>query len=185
MIKVEFVKLDERAVLPTKHHASDAGVDLSLIEEIKIYPGDSVIAGTGIGWVTDESIVMLVKSRSGLAFNYGVEASNAGVIDSDYRGEIKVKLYNTSEKPMTLLAGMRIAQGVILAIPKIEITTISDGERGDKGFGSSDSIFTKEELSKLRGELRYDSLTEEYVTPEGARFSKYKLKRYHKLRGTR
>ena len=190
---VEFVKLDEKAVLPVKHHESDAGVDLSSLEDVKIFPGDSVIVGTGIGWITEERLTMIVKSRSGMAFKYGIEASNAGVIDRDYRGEIKVKLYNTSDRPVQIFAGDRVAQGVILAIPKIEITTLSDGDRGDKGFGSSDDnssddredngiILAEKDMWLLgNGNLEYNITTDTYLAIDGTQFSRDKIETYRKL----
>jgi dUTP pyrophosphatase len=75
-----------------------------------------------------------------MAFNFGVEASGAGVIDQAFRGEIKVKLYNNSDRPYMITKGDRIAQGIILELPLIdviEIQELSDSDRGTNGFGSS------------------------------------------------
>ena len=83
---------------------------------------------------------MMINSRSGLACNHGIEASNAGIIDSLYRNEIKVKLYNNGEKPYVVAKGDRIAQGIIFELPIVEVKEvleISASTRGANGFGSS------------------------------------------------
>jgi dUTP pyrophosphatase len=83
---------------------------------------------------------MIIKGRSGLSVNNGIECCNAGVIDSSYRGSITVRLYNASPFHYDVHKGDRIAQGVIILVPVVEIqeaSELSESTRGDKGLGSS------------------------------------------------
>ena len=138
----KFKRLYEDSILPTFKHPEDAGLDLYAHYGCTIPVGEAVIFGTGVAWEppNDRKYFMEVKSRSGLAFNHGVEASNAGVVDSLFRGEIKVKLYNNSKKPYAVAKGDRIAQGIIFELPVVEVkeaVELTDSTRGANGFGSS------------------------------------------------
>jgi dUTP pyrophosphatase len=144
-MKIGFKKLYEDALIPRYSNELDVGIDLYAQVGCTIHAGKTAILGTGVAW---EPIVwtsgtkpcMIVKSRSGLAFNHTIEASGAGVIDSSFRGEIKVKLYNNSDRPYIVMKGDRIAQGIILELPMVdvlEVTELSDTARGANGFGSS------------------------------------------------
>ena len=84
-------------------------------------------------------ISLIVKSRSGKAFNEHLEVTNAGVIDQDYRGNFKIKLYNNGTKDIRLKQGDKVAQGLIIIQPKLVGVDLlnPDSERGNKGFGSS------------------------------------------------
>lgn len=148
-MKVGFKKMHPDAMIPSQggENTFNAGLDLCALYDLTIQPKMWAIMDTGIAWdgmamcTQYEQPVMIVKSRSGMAFNEGVEASNAGVIDASYQGSIKVKLYNMSEKPFTIKKAQRIAQGIVYMIPNVfpyEITDFSgDTPRGENGFGST------------------------------------------------
>jgi dUTP pyrophosphatase len=144
-----FKKLNEKATIPSFGHGDDTnyGVDFySCLEKIVVIPPNgSASIPTGIAWQPIEvpynhKAGMLIKSRSGLAIKNGVEASNAGVIDQGYTGEIFIKLYNYGTRDFVVENGMRIAQGIIEVAPKyaiIEVNELEETFRGDRGIGSS------------------------------------------------
>lgn len=147
---VFFKRFQETAIIPTYGHDdnTNAGVDLYSCEEVLIPAGSQYVVNTGIGWDPSDltiydngcKVVMVVNSRSGLAFKEGIEASNAGIIDESYRGEIKVLLHNSSVSDYLVKVGDRIAQGLILYMPLVtirETKVLSDTDRGGKGFGST------------------------------------------------
>jgi dUTP pyrophosphatase len=146
--KVLFKKNTPKAIIPTKAHDTDAGLDFYSVENRKIYPHTYEIIDTGISWEPTEGllrclspfgIVLKLEPRSGLACKHGLE-KGAGVIDQDYRGSIKVKLFNQSDIPYEVKEGDKICQGLVLPIIKvlaIESTELSETIRGKKGFGSS------------------------------------------------
>lgn len=139
-IKVIFERLTETATIPCKKGENEAGFDLFADEAVILKPGDWATVSTGIAWEpSTPHCYMQIKGRSGMAFMYGVESTNAGVIDSTYRGEIKVRVFNTSDKEYTILRGDRVAQGIILPLPKITVVEgkVGSSERGTNGFGSS------------------------------------------------
>ena len=141
---VKVKKLDARATLPTYGSPQAAGADLYALidgESLMIGAGETVLVGTGLSVEIPEGYVGLIYARSGLATKKGLAPANkVGVIDADYRGEIKVALYNQSGKEQTILAGERIAQFVIapyLTAQFEESDTLSDTARGAGGFGST------------------------------------------------
>ena len=141
---VKVKKIDSRAILPTYGSAQAAGADLYALLEadtLEIAAGQTVLVGTGLTLEIPEGYVGLVYARSGLATKKGLAPANkVGVIDSDYRGEIKVALYNQSSIPQTISAGERIAQLVIapyLSAVFEEADELSDTLRGAGGFGST------------------------------------------------
>lgn len=142
-MKVSVKKLNDRAVVPTYGSPFSAGGDLYSAEEseVVIGPGKTAMIGTGLAMEIPEGYVGLVYARSGLATKRGLAPANkVGVIDSDYRGEIKVALYNQSDAPQAVAAGERIAQIVIAPFLHAEYEvkeTLSDTERGEGGFGST------------------------------------------------
>ena len=133
----------ETAVLPRRATDGSAGYDLSadLDAPVTIAPGESRLLPTGIGVVLPEQTAGLVFGRSGLGARYGIVPSNAvGVIDWDFRGEIRVPLRNQSAEPYTVQPGERIAQMVIVPVLTPELTLTDDlgsTARGENGFGSS------------------------------------------------
>ena len=141
---VKVKKLDERAVLPTYGSAFAAGADLYALLQgasLSVAAGETVLIGTGLSVEIPEGYVGLIYARSGLATKKGLAPANkVGVIDADYRGEIKVALFNQSGKEQTILAGERIAQLVIapfLSVTYEEAEELSSTDRGAGGFGST------------------------------------------------
>ena len=140
-MKVKIKKLDEKAVVPSYASAGAAGADLYAVEG-KIVPAGQVVRfGTGISVELPTDTVGLVFARSGLATKRNLAPANkVGVVDSDYRGEIIVALHNFGMKDEEIVAGVRIAQLVIMPYYTAEFE-ISDElgvtARGDGGFGST------------------------------------------------
>ena len=137
-------RLDERARLPTRAHDGDAGLDLHALEDAVLSPGARASVPTGIAVEIPPGQAGLVLPRSGLAARHGISVVNApGLIDSGYRGEVRVLLLNTDrEQPFQVTAGDRIAQLVLVSVelPElIEVESLSDSQRGTGGFGSSGS----------------------------------------------
>ena len=142
MSELPFKRLDENATLPVRAYAGDAGLDLSAAERVELAPGARAIVGTGLAVAIPEGHAGFVQPRSGLAANHGITIVNTpGLVDSGYRGELKVILLNTDpEQTFVVEPGMRIAQLVVVpvATPQpVEVTELPDTERGEKGFGSS------------------------------------------------
>lgn len=137
--KVLVKRLDESATIPTKAHEHDAGWDLYANESTYIIPNHRRTVSTGISLEIPEGYVGLIWPRSGLAVKNGIDVF-AGVIDSGYRGEIKVCLYNSSDNSVKLNAEDRVAQIIIQKLPNIEmleVQDLQDSNRGEGGFGSS------------------------------------------------
>ena len=137
-------KLNEKAVLPCRATPGSAGLDLyaCLSSPVVIAPGERELIPTGIAIdLPNSGVVGLVYARSGLAIKKGITLSNCvGVIDSDYKGELKIGLINTSKEPYTLENGDRIAQLVIAPILCPEpfwVEELEVSERGEDGFGST------------------------------------------------
>jgi dUTP pyrophosphatase len=142
MIEVPVQRLREDAVVPTQAYSGDAGLDLAACEHVVIPPGDRAVVGTGLAVAIPEGYAGLVMPRSGLAVRHGLGKVNSpGLIDSGYRGEVRVVLLNTDRlEPFTVEPGMRIAQLVIVPVPGLEIVEVDElptSERGVRGFGSS------------------------------------------------
>ena len=141
-MELRFTKLNDAAVVPTRAHPGDAGLDLYSTEIAHLGPGERWAVGTGIAVEIPEGHAGLVLPRSGLAREHGIALVNSpGLIDAGYRGEIRVLLLNTDPaETVRIEAGARIAQllvtPVVIADP-VEATELSDSARGDGGFGSS------------------------------------------------
>ncbi len=143
-MELKIKKLNNKAKLPVRATSGSAGMDLfaCIDESVTINPGELKIIPTGIAIsLPDNSCAAFLYARSGLGVKHGICLSNGvGVIDSDYRGEIKVGLCNVSDKPYTVCPDERIAQMVIspVIIPElVECDTLDDTKRGEKGFGST------------------------------------------------
>lgn len=134
-------RLYEEALLPTKATEGSAAFDLYAYTEAPLEPCETFKYKTGIALEIPEGRVGLIFPRSGLSTKFGIRLSNCvGVIDSDYRGEIIVALHNDGDESYMINRGDRIAQLMIVDIPKIgieEVTELSDTKRGIGGFGSS------------------------------------------------
>ena len=143
-MELKVTKLHVSAVIPTRAHPGDAGLDLYSIEEAHIGPGERWSVGTGIAVEIPAGHAGLVLPRSGLAREHGISLVNSpGLIDAGYRGELRVLLLNTDrDEPCEIAAGDRIAQLVIIRVDlmqTIEVESLPDSERGVGGFGSSGS----------------------------------------------
>ena len=144
--KIKIKLLSEKAKVPTFGSELAAGADLyALLEDkIMIEPGQTVLVGTGIAIVVPEGYAGLVCARSGLSLKAGLAPANkVGVIDSDYRGEIKVSLHNHSSVPAEVEPGQRIAQLLIvpvLAFDFEEVDELDKTQRGTGGYGSTGSM---------------------------------------------
>ena len=141
-MKLSIARLNDDAVLPSRAHEGDAGLDLYACEAAHIGPGERWSVGTGIAVEIPEGHAGLVLPRSGLAKRHGIGLVNSpGLIDSGYRGEIRVLLLNTDPAEVFRVApGDRIAQLVIAPIAlaePVESEALADSARGDGGFGSS------------------------------------------------
>ncbi|MFA5658306.1 MAG: dUTP diphosphatase [Oscillospiraceae bacterium] len=146
-MKLLIKKLDENAMLPKRATSQSAGADLCacIDSPVTIQPGEIKMLSTGISVEPDDkSVAMLVFARSSLASRHGIALANSvGVIDSDYRGEIKIPLINSGSSPYEITPGERIAQLVVTPVifPEIEETRcLSDTERGEGGFGSTGKL---------------------------------------------
>jgi dUTP diphosphatase len=141
-VRLPVVKLKEGAVLPTRAHEGDAGLDLYACEAAHLGPGERWSVGTGVAVEVPEGHAGLVLPRSGLAREHGIALVNApGLIDAGYRGEVRVLLLNTDPAEVFRVApGERIAQLVVAPIAvaePVEAEALSESGRGDGGFGSS------------------------------------------------
>jgi dUTP pyrophosphatase len=129
-------------VLPARAYAGDAGFDLSACERVELGPGERALVPTGLAVAIPEGYAGFVQPRSGLAAKHGISIVNTpGLVDSGYRGELKVALLNTDRnEAFVVLPGMRIAQLVIVPVPEVdlvEVEELPESERGVRGFGST------------------------------------------------
>jgi dUTP pyrophosphatase len=136
------VRLDPRATLPTRAYSGDAALDLRALEPGSIAPGERAMVATGIAVEIPPGQAGLVLPRSGLAAKHGVALVNApGLIDSGYRGELRVLLLNTDRaEPFVYGAGDRIAQLLLVKLETpepVEVEALTESDRGAGGFGSS------------------------------------------------
>jgi dUTP pyrophosphatase len=144
MTELPMRRLHPDAVLPERAYAGDAGLDLSACERVELGPGERALVGTGLAVAIPEGHAGFVQPRSGLASRHGITIVNTpGLVDSGYRGELRVVLLNTDrEHAFVVEPGMRIAQLVVLpvAAPEpVEVDELPETERGVRGFGSSAS----------------------------------------------
>jgi dUTP pyrophosphatase len=142
MIELPVRRLREDAVVPARAYAGDAGLDLAACERVELGPGERALVPTGLAVAIPDGHAGFVQPRSGLAASHGITIVNTpGLVDSGYRGELKVILLNTDPaEPFTIEPGMRIAQLVVLPVPElrlVEVDELPGSERGARGFGSS------------------------------------------------
>ena len=140
MTKVKIVNKSNHR-LPEYATAGSAGMDLkaNILEPIQLKARSSVVIPTGIYVALPDGCEMQIRGRSGLAFKYDI-VSHLGTLDADYRGEIKVKLFNLSDNDFVINPGERIAQMVIARYEKIEwdeVAVLDETDRGEGGFGST------------------------------------------------
>jgi dUTP pyrophosphatase len=141
-MELRFQRLNENAVLPSRAHKGDAGLDLHAAERAHLGPGERWGVGTGLAVEIPEGHAGFVLPRSGLAREHGIALANSpGLIDSGYRGELRVLLLNTDPAEVFRVEpGDRIAQLVVAPIAILEpaeVEALASTARGDGGFGSS------------------------------------------------
>lgn len=134
-------KLSPDAIIPTKGSKEAAGLDLYALSDVTIPSGKMKKVCTGIAVAIPDGYFGGIYARSGLATKAGLRLANdVGIIDSDYRGEVIVALYNDSTEMRTISKGDRVAQLIIQPYEKVEIeevTNLDSTDRGEGGFGSS------------------------------------------------
>jgi len=142
MTEVLVRRLHPDAQMPAGAYEGDAGLDLASVEEVVLGPGERRTVATGLAVAIPDGHAGFVQPRSGLAARHGITVVNSpGLIDAGYRGELKVVLLNTDpDEPFHIRPGDRIAQLVVLALPRVTVTEADDlppSERAERGFGSS------------------------------------------------
>ncbi|MBY0532503.1 MAG: dUTP diphosphatase [Xanthobacteraceae bacterium] len=147
MSAISFTRLDHAKDLPAPEYATAGAAGMDLVaavpanEPLKIHPGARAAVPTGLIFAIPQGFEGQVRPRSGLALKSGVTVLNApGTIDSDYRGEVKVILANTSNEPFEISRGMRIAQLVFARVEQMqlqEVHSLDGTARGSGGFGST------------------------------------------------
>ena len=142
-MEIKFKKINDKAILPTRQHNTDAGYDLyhTSGKEVWIDSHTTKMLGTGWAIAIPEGMFGAIFARSGISTRKSLRPANCvGVIDSGYRGEIQIALHNDSDKPMIVQAKERIAQLIILPFAPFtinEVDKLDDTDRSDGGFGST------------------------------------------------
>lgn len=141
-MELKICRLRPEAVIPERAYSGDAGLDLAACERVELTPGERATVGTGLAVAIPEGYAGFVQPRSGLAARHGIALVNSpGLIDSGYRGELRVVVLNTDkDSAFTIEPGMRIAQLVIMRLPEVELVEVEElpeSDRGVRGFGSS------------------------------------------------
>jgi dUTP pyrophosphatase len=142
VIELAIRRLREDAIIPERAYAGDAGLDLAACERVELAPGARATVGTGLAVAIPDGYAGFVQPRSGLAARHGITIVNTpGLVDSGYRGELRVILLNTdTSETFVVERGMRIAQMVVVPTPEfelLEVDELPESERGVRGFGSS------------------------------------------------
>ena len=142
MIELPIQRVRESALLPERAYDGDAGLDLAACERVELGPGERAVVSTGLAVAVPEGYAGFVQARSGLAAKHGISVVNSpGLVDSGYRGELRVVLLNTDlSERFVVEPGMRIAQFVVLPVAAVELVEteeLPESERGVRGFGSS------------------------------------------------
>lgn len=138
-MKLKVKKVRPEARLPAYAHPGDAGLDIWAAEAMRILPGERAAVPTGLAFELPQGTVGLVWDKSGRALKEGLKTM-AGVIDEGYRGEFLVVLLNTSDRPVEIELGQKIAQLLIQPVVQAEVEEVlevEDSSRGKGGFGST------------------------------------------------
>ncbi len=145
-MEIKLKKLNDSAKIPERGSDYAAGYDLfaNISENVEILPHETKLIGTGISCAVPEGYFGGIFARSGLSSKEGLRPANCvGVVDSDYRGEIKVALHNDSETPRTIMPNQKIAQFVVvpfLTVEFQEVAELDSTDRGEGGFGSTGKV---------------------------------------------
>ncbi|MEE8703672.1 MAG: dUTP diphosphatase [Olsenella sp.] len=141
-VRLRVRRLDAGVELPAYAYEGDAGLDLRSAEDVTLEPGERRLVSTGLAVAIPDGYAGFVMPRSGLALREGLSMANTpGLIDAHYRGELKICAVNLDPKrPIRIERGERVAQLVILKVPRVELVEVSaldETDRGTGGFGSS------------------------------------------------
>lgn len=140
-MKLKIKKVHPSAVVPRYASEGAACFDLHAIEDANLLPYRPVELRTGLAFEVPEGFALLVYSRSGHGFKHGVRLANCvGVVDSDFRGELRLKLRIDRPSAFDISCGDRVAQAMLVAVPKVEfelVEQLSETDRGANGFGST------------------------------------------------
>jgi dUTP pyrophosphatase len=142
VIELPVLRLRPEARLPAQAYPGDAGLDLAGCERVELGPGERAVVATGLAVAVPHGHAGFVQPRSGLAASDGITIVNSpGLIDSGYRGELKIVLLNTDrDRTFVAEAGERIAQLVVMRLPPVDVVEVDElppSDRGARGFGSS------------------------------------------------
>jgi|TARA_R100001163_G_C4970812_1_gene130764 dUTP pyrophosphatase len=138
-MELKFKKTNDNAVIPSKNHDTDTGLDVTSVVDITIPAKGSAVVDVGLKFAyISFGYWVKIEGRSGLGFKYGI-FPHPGIIDQGYRGDAGIKLYNFTNKDYEVKAGDRIAQFVVYKNYNVEVgeSEIKESKRGEKGFGSS------------------------------------------------
>jgi len=138
-MQIPIKRLHPEATLPKYAHATDAGMDLYALETVILNSQERKLIATGISMAIPSGFVGLIWDKSGIAANHGLK-SMGGVIDSEYRGEIKIVMHNLSDKQVVLEKGTKVAQMLIQPVHQpelMEVEELDQTPRGEGGFGST------------------------------------------------
>lgn len=140
-MKIKIKKINPEAKLPSYAHDGDAGMDIYSCEDVLIIAGKTKIISTGLSFEIPYGFEMQIRPKSGLSLNFGLTILNSpGTLDAGYRGELKILVFNTSDKDYEVKKGQKIAQGIVSKIELVDIeeaSELSDTSRGKNGFGST------------------------------------------------
>ena len=139
-LSVDIIKTDEKAIIPKYQTEGAAGFDFHITGSYNLRAGERRLLPTGLKMKIPKGFELQIRSRSGMAFKHGIIVLNQpGTIDSDYRGEIQILVFNSNEHGSFLIEdGERIAQGVISPVIQVDFTeveTLDTTQRGEGGFG--------------------------------------------------
>ncbi len=138
---VKFKKLTDTAKIPEYAHSTDSGMDLFSDEQLTLHARERALVHTGIAMALPPKTEGQVRSKSGLALNYGLQVLNSpGTVDTNYRGEICVILLNTSDTDYVINKGQKIAQLVVCpfySCNTLEVDDLDETDRNQGGFGST------------------------------------------------
>lgn len=141
MINVEIKRLDERARIPSYSTEGASGMDIAILDDVSIQPGETVVAPTGLAFAIPRGYEIQLRPRSGLSLKTDLRLPNSpGTIDSDYRGDLGVIMNNVGDEVLEFKAGDRVAQIVLNFVPKMELTVVNElteTVRDDGAFGST------------------------------------------------
>jgi len=142
--ELRYEKLTEDILDPEYNYSSDSGFDLYSTGDFELKPFDRVLVPTGLRFDIPDGTEIQVRPKSGLALKQGLTVLNTpGTVDSGYNGEIKVIIFNSSNLPVSIVKGMKIAQAVLCPVINgkwvdlVKVDSVEDKDRGDNGFGST------------------------------------------------